>query len=375
MSNVRKRLILMLALIAMALTLTACGGAKLDLQKYVAVEFTGVNERGVAQISVDYQGMAEAINKHNKGNGSLAEAVDAAQLKSSMTYTCDAEEGLKNGDTVNVTFSVSEELMTTYDFSVSNTELSFQVADLPTPEKVDAFADVQVHFEGCAPFASATVENNADNYFLQQVTYEMERDTDLKNGDVVTVTAVYNDELVEEYDCIPETDTKEYPVEGLEEYITSFDDLQKVSLNEMLTDSRDRVEALIAGKSELCGAFSDYSSSDPDFYDVSLSKLKQVTSYLLVSKGSKFETEDSNRYIVLYHTTGRIKVWLDPYEGDMFIAVSYPDLKYDANGALDADLTKAEYHYFQTQDEAYSELMTSNKDNYKVYEQQAEENA
>ena len=353
----------------MAVVLTACGGAKVDLKQYVSAAFDGANEHAAIQVNVDYDGMAAEINKHNKGNGSLADSLSAATLSNAISYSCDKAEGIANGDTVTVTFTVPEELTKTYDFSVTNTELTFKAEDLPLLAKIDAFADVNVHFGGTAPFGTASVENNSSSEFLQQVSFQLDKDSNLNNGDTVTVTAVYDDYLTETYGYIPESDTKTYTVEGLDAYMTSFDGLPDGALDELFSDSRDRVESLIANKSDICNAFINWGSYDT--YDVDTQNLKLSTSYLLVSKGADFGAKYSNMYIAVYHTTGTVEWGGRKYSGDMYIAVSYKDLKFDESGNLIVNLADAEYTYFKTADDAYNYWMTSSKDRYKVYEQKA----
>lgn len=366
----RKWIAAVLTAMVMAVVLTACGGAKVDLKQYVSAAFDGANEHAAIQVNVDYDGMAAEINKHNKGNGSLADSLNAATLSNAISYSCDKAEGIANGDTVTVTFTVPEELTKTYDFSVTNTELTFKAADLPLLAKIDAFADVNVHFGGSAPFGTASVENNSSSDFLQQVDFQLDKDSNLNNGDTVTVTAVYDDYLTETYGCIPESDTKTYTVEGLDAYMTSFDGLPDGALDELHSDARDRVESLIAKKSDICDAFNGWGNAS--VYQVDTQNLKLHTSYLLVSKGENFGAKYSNMYIEVYHTTGRIEYLnLKEFNGDMYIAVSYKDLKFDESGNLIVNLADAEYTYFKTEDAAYNEWMTSSKDRYKVYEQKA----
>ena len=364
----RKGVAAMLAALAMAVVLTACG-AKVDLKQYVTAEFDGANEHADIRVTVDYNAIAEAVNKSNKGNGSLADSLNAQTLSNAISYSCDKAENISNGDTVTVTFTVPEELTKSYDFSVTNTTMTFKAENLPLLSKIDAFADINVHFSGSAPFGTASVENNSGSDFLQ-----LDKTENLSNGDTVTVTAVYDDYLTETYGCIPESDTKTYTVEGLDSYVTSFDGLPDGALDEVHTDSRDRVESLIANKEQICGAFIDWSTDTPDTYQVDTQNLKLYTSYLLVSKGADFGAKYSNRYIAVYHTTGSMskKSWFgDSYNGDMYIAVDYKDLKFDESGNLIVNLTDAEYTYFTTADNAYNYWMTSNKDCYKVFEQKA----
>lgn len=207
---------------------------------------------------------------------------------------------------------------------------------------------------------------------MKRVTYEVDKSVDLKNGDVITVTAVYTDSLVDQYGYEPENDEKEYTVEGLDSYVTSHDTLTETCLQAMREDSKDRVEALIAGKTELSNKLTGVIGT-PYKYSVDLENLKMDTSYFLVSKGTDFGGKHANIYVAVYKTTGYIDKYNhvsgDTYDGDIFVAVTYYDIINTVDGTYEVNLANVEYTYFSSGDEAYSRWVTSNKDRYKTFEQ------
>ena len=238
---------------ALTLLLVGCGAAKIDMKDYASVTFSGTDGRGTAELFIDYSSLADAMNKAKKDDDARTSFVDAFYASALVDYSFDKSEGLSNGDNITVSISIPENVKDTYEFKAATSELKVKVDGLKVPEKLDAFTDVNVHFSGYSPYAAASVENNSDNEFLKHAIYQVAPQTDLKNGDTVTVTIEYTDEMIDKYGFVPDADTKEFEVNGLDSYAESFDDLSDDCRANVYSDSKDRVDALIAdvlGKNE-----------------------------------------------------------------------------------------------------------------------------
>ena len=365
----KKLFTIFLLSLTLVLLLVGCGGTKIDLKDYASVTFSGVDGRGTAQIDVDYKSLADTMNKDKKSDEMISGVVDAVYLSTRIAYSFDKSAGLSNGDRVVATISIPESLMQTYNFKSATFELKVKVEGLKIPEKVNAFADVNVHISGCSPYATASVENNSDNEFLKRATYQIDKETNLRNGDTILVTITYTDDLIDQYGYIPEIETKEFEVSGLDSCIESYDDLSDSCRAEVYSDSKDRVDALIAGKSMIGKNFGG--STVPYQYDVDSENVKIMSEYLLVSKGPDFGSKFFDIYVVAYKTTGTIKPYQffdTVYRGDIIVAVSYYNLTRDADRNNTVDLADAQYTYFKSEDDAYNYWITSNKDRYKTYE-------
>lgn len=368
-----------LVALTIMLLFVGCGSKKINMKDYTTISFAGTDGRGTAVVEIDYAAMASAINQGQKSSDSLSAIADYFYLSGVVTYSCDKRSELSNGEQITVTIDVPDDLMEKYGFKATNTEQKVKVEGLTIPEKVDAFADVNVHFSGYSPYATASVENNSDNDFLKYATYQLDKASDLKNGDTVTVSVTYKDALVDQYGYIPEVDTKEFTVEGLGSYITSYEELTDACLLEIKEDSKDRVDAQFVKKSLVFDKFADVrymaGVENPYKYSIDMENINELTSYLLVSKGSGFNAKYANYYVKLYKTTGSILMtsvaW--GYTGDMIIGVAYPDIIKNATGECEVALENAIYSYFTNEDDAYTYWMTSNKDRYKVLEIKAEE--
>ena len=100
----------------------------------------------------------------------------------------------------------------------------------------DPFADLKVSFNGAEPFGTVSIIQ--ENSELRESGYQANKDTLLKNGDVITVTiSSPTSDDYEEYcrsilGMLPTATTKEYTVEGLDKYITSISDIPDNEMSE-----------------------------------------------------------------------------------------------------------------------------------------------
>ena len=112
-----------------------------------------------------------------------------------------------------------------------------------TMVEFDPFVDLKVSFNGAEPFGTVSIIQ--ENSELRESVYQADKDTLLKNGDVITVTiSSPTGDDYEEYcrsilGMLPTATTKEYTVEGLDKYITSISDIPEDTFNEMNDNSQN----------------------------------------------------------------------------------------------------------------------------------------
>lgn len=108
-------------------------------------------------------------------------------------------------------------------------------------QNVDPFESLTVTFEGTAPYATALLNDN--NKFVQGgrtvCEFKADKTENLKNGDIVTVTAscinqdIYNFTQTE----------KKYLVEGVAEYVSKLDDVPKDVMDKLKKQAEDMLTA------------------------------------------------------------------------------------------------------------------------------------
>lgn len=109
----------------------------------------------------------------------------------------------------------------------SNAPDSAPESSKPEPKPIDPFENLEVVFEGIAPKVTAELKGKNSN-----VSYSLDRNRELKNGDKITVTAEISSYKADDY--VLTSESKEFTVSERPYYIMELseltdDDIQKLS--------------------------------------------------------------------------------------------------------------------------------------------------
>ena len=229
-----KILTLILMSIICVFLFAGCGN-KNDAMDYVSVSFTGYNGNGKVDLNVDFNAMIEAIIGKEPAGDSYEEFSKWTNkyliYDEGIEVSCTPEDGLSNGDTVSVKVMLSE----TAAKKVTGGEKKFTVSGLPEIEIVDIFKDVSLRYEGIAgDFTIVHLDRLSDSQILQDCNFSVEPQTDVKNGDVITVTITNTDILAEKHICAPAEISRAFTVSGLDEYLTDSDLLPEDKIRDII---------------------------------------------------------------------------------------------------------------------------------------------
>ncbi|MDO4710948.1 MAG: hypothetical protein Q4A75_03140 [Peptostreptococcaceae bacterium] len=230
-------------ILLLALLLTGCG-KKVDATAYYHVEIKGMDGYGKATVRLDEDMLVKEISE--KGKISIDSMEGLFMIGSYMdrlSYELAPTEGLKNGDEVvlNIQFTPNEQ----DKVKIIGGTKKIKVSDLPEGTKIDLFKDVEVVFSGVSPKGSAEVINKSEDEFVKTIYFTVEPSRDLKLGDKVTVKANYSEDQALEKMYIIETDTKEFAVEGLDEYLKSASQIDDAAKEAIIKEANDIVEAYL----------------------------------------------------------------------------------------------------------------------------------
>lgn len=141
--------------------------------------------------------------------------------------------------------------------------------------EIDVFDGVEVIFAGTAPYGTAEISVNPNDYPLY-----LDKDSGLANGDTVTLKFVvdsdYSDEeIYEQYGGKPQTTEKTFTVAGLAKYIDSTEDLTaevlaplKSEEEKKIADDNSRITDLLTfGAPQYAGAVVQASREGADTSD------------------------------------------------------------------------------------------------------------
>ena len=228
----KKRFYLFLVL-CMAFLFAGCA-EEIDLNEYLDVEYDGVSGYATARYEFDY---VDLISDHDEIFGYDDDDLfdgDGEEFLDDMEDAIDGElsekKNLKNGDEITFEWEVSaKKIEDKYKVKFVYSDITETVEGLQELEMVDAFEGIEVTFDGPSGYATANFDLKNRKYDM--FAYIFSDGTNLKNGDIVTIT------VAEGYmsyctalGIMPKDLTKAYTVEGLQE-LTTFDAFEGLKVN------------------------------------------------------------------------------------------------------------------------------------------------
>ena len=193
-----------------------------DLRDYMTIQAVGADGHAHIVIEADKDALAERVEK-------ISGEVDFAD--NVINPTAEPAEGLKNGDTVAIVWSMPDK---DYGIVFAGEKTEFVVEGLGEVVSADIFDDVNVVFEGIAAKGRVTV--SCDKYDLK---FETSKSEGLTNGEKITVTASAlqgedtKEYLMEQYGIDPVALSKEYEVTGLSSYIKRLSNVPQDVIDKM----------------------------------------------------------------------------------------------------------------------------------------------
>ena len=248
----------------------------INLNDYLSVGFDGYDTVGTAYADFDYEKFMNKYEEKLKWNNSYLKKLERSAENENFTnsflaeilfeYTTgtpaellyeyvinagllDVRSNLSNGDTVTWEWSISEdsqkEMEKMLDCKLIFSDQEFKVQGLEKADTVDPFSILQVEYEGISPNGSAYLQSNAKDEFESMIQFETDKSNGLSNGDILTVSV--NDDnadyLLSNYGKILSPLQKEYTVEGLDEYVGSWNELTDDFKAMLKADSEDKIYA------------------------------------------------------------------------------------------------------------------------------------
>lgn len=220
-----KKKVFFLGALCAAFLLAGCA-EKIDLNEYLDVDYDGVSGYAMAKYEIDYVDLItdyEEIFGFDDDDLEDEDGMDFLEdVQDAISGELNETKELKNGDELTFTWEVNaKKLEEKYKVKFQYTDVSEVVEDLDELEAVDAFAGVELTFEGPSGYAEAMLNTRNREYYMFDFVVSVSEN--LKNGDKVTLSVKdgYMDYCIVE-GIIPQETVKTYTVEGLTE-LEEFD--------------------------------------------------------------------------------------------------------------------------------------------------------
>ena len=234
---------------------------KINLDEYIEVEFQGYNTVGHATVDFDFETFKSEHEKYLKDN--------MDQFLRDISFSLDKDNKLSNNDSIELKWNFNDEkLNEEYKVKIIASNQTFNVVNLEELTEFDPFEGVEIEFSGISPMGSALIVNLPEGNGLSYSFAEYRNN--YKNGDVIKVNALYGnyseDEYAEEYGCLPSVLSKEYEVNGLDEYVVDYKDISDSIKQDLLSKAENAVKLYASQEYENILSVSDFSNEGEIFY-------------------------------------------------------------------------------------------------------------
>lgn len=317
---------------------------KIDLNKYIIVETEGYDGLGeIVSYKLDKAQMLKDIMK-DKGvkntknlkryevpdeifnlvnDMEISIVVDESEDESEEGSADNGNTGFKNGDVVEFTIKYSTSKAKDAKLEFKNKNATYQINDLEPLQEIDIFEGIEVTFSGFEGDATVYINKVKYDDIYYDVYFNCDYDSDLKNGDKVTVTAKAKrgDETGSYYGYKFTSTSKEYTVEGLEKYPEGLSDITNSILEELKEIAENQID----------------NSYDYE-YDGTLSQVEYVGAYFVKQR----KVYNNYMYLIYKGTVTSTNGEFEPFE--IFLPVKLGSIKINGEGELGDDYISADLY-------------------------------
>lgn len=314
-------------------------GSTINLNDYVVIEASGYDGYGTIYANIDWPAIQQkygdkikftsAAKKEAGDMISMMQPID--ELNAGVYIQLNKTNGLSNGEVVNYTWNINEEISKYVNCNLKYEDSSYTVSGLTAVGKFDAFAGLEVTFSGVAPNGKLDFIYTGSE--LGSYNFYFDKTNGLNNGDTVkaTLNNVNMETLAMNLGKVPESMEKEYTVEGLQEYVSNLAEIDDVSRETMKQQAKDVFDAYIAN-----------SWTDEGEKKEKLESFTYIGDYFLTAKNSDNST--NNMLYQVYKVQVRDSVSKDDESynkvNDVFWFIIFNNLLVGDNGETIVDVTK-----------------------------------
>lgn len=232
------------AVIIAIICITVNAGPTINFDEYVTIEASGYENYGRVTAVIDWASIEEKYGEKLSYTDEAREVygflldytTPVNYLKDVVTVQFSEQNHLSNGDKVEYTWDIDENVSLYLNCKVKSKDGTYKVSSLEEIETFDAFADLTVTFEGISPNGRVVYKYSGEQ--LGYYDFSCDKKTGLSNGDTVTVSITESDEyLAALWGMVPSKLENEYVVSGLQEYVASYSDLSSDFIETLKNDA------------------------------------------------------------------------------------------------------------------------------------------
>ena len=322
---------------------------KVNLDKYISVDFTGYDGYGKADVHFDSEAFLKDYRKKiklKKKGDLLTSAVMEGYTPEAFlndyylsgNWKLDGVDGkYKNGDKVHLSWKIDKDkIEETFRVKIKDAGKEFEVKGLDKVEKFDAFENLNIEYSGTAPNGMADLEGKGIMDGSKGLYFSADKMDGLSNGDEITVKIEPENALeafIQKTGKAPKETEKQFKVEGLPAYIDSASAINEENLNNIKSEMEDNIKSSVAKEGD----------------SVQLIGTEYQGYYFLKAKNKNYGIQ--NVFYPVYKVTVRITLPSKGFVQDYsyYVSASLQNIMDEGNGKVTIDTTDMDtvYHTFE----------------------------
>lgn len=272
---------------------------KIDLSKYVNLEYDGFNKHATAKVDLD-----KSLEKDIGSDAYKA-------IKNYAKFTIENDGELENDKDAEITVDISDSTMERYGVKIESKEFKVKVSGLSDATEIEAFEGMKVNISGMSPNITVSITNENTDEFAKTVTFTASKTRGLANGDTITIIASNWDKtMAKEEGYALKSTTMEYKIENQAAYVSQISEITPEIKEKMKNlfvekaksktiDAEQNVYVYTDYKfSNVAGGNSYFLASDTIKQDLTIGNPEIVAMYLLTKKAS-VNSDDTNKMVAI----------------------------------------------------------------------------
>lgn len=244
--------------------------SKIDLSKYVEIEYEGYNGFATAEVSLSNE-LKEIIGKDN-----------FSDMKEEISFKVIDNGSLENDTDMEVEVDISDSWLEKHGIELKSSTLKIEVTGLDEGKVVDAFESMKVELTGMSPNLQLSISNTSTDPFIKTVVFTPAKTSKISNGETVKITITnYDKTLAEKEGYTFKEKSIDYKVGNQASFISKSSEFTPAIISKIKTDFTSKALS--------------YASETSNFYDnEAYGKHERVKHDIRVSTDYKYVSIDKN---------------------------------------------------------------------------------
>ncbi len=313
----KRKNLLFIFILLMTIFLTGCQKQQeLDVGQYIKIDLKGINGKATATVDFDFPALENDILTEDADVSYITKVI---AFEESIKINAPVVENLSNGDVISISISWDSEKAKECNIDFNTDSFSYTVTDLSDGIPFNVFEDFELKYSGISPNGTVEISHSSP-----MAAYSLSAKNNLKNGDIITVTANVKESTLEKEGYFLEGETeKDFIVEGLDEYIQSYDQIDEKTLEKLFEMAPDCINEDLTNTFQYkLFMYPNESHIAENAQNITINSINKLLAYYVISENDLFF--DHNGLYVIYEVSTTDS--FQPEGKTTYISVLFKDL-------------------------------------------------